>query len=218
MRPARMGRDASPRIGSSWPAQEGRLAPLSSRFAQAIPAAGLLSPRFIDNRRKLQRSEFTLVAPLSRNLPPFASRPALVVVALALGGFLVDLFVRPVSTEGFLLILLAASPFLLELLRPARQPAEIVEEAEADSPPAPARPAAKAPAPAAPRPVERPRTEIPRPAATRPAPAAPRETAAPGSPRPAVRPSQPEPTRPAAVRSREADPARPARPEPEKLL
>src|SRR5690606_15405401 len=69
-----------------------------------------------------------LVAPLSRNLPPFASRPALVVVALALGGLLVDLFVRPVSTEGFLLILLAASPFLLELVRQPRP------EAVADAP------------------------------------------------------------------------------------
>lgn len=157
-----------------------------------------------------------MVAPQSRTLPPFASRPALVVVALALGGFLVDLFVRPVSTEGFLLILLAASPFLLDLLRPVRQAEEIADEAETDSPPL-ARPAPKAPAPVAPRPVERPRTDIPRPAASRPAPAAPRETAAPGA-RPAVRPSQPEPSRPVAARSREPDTPRPTRPEPEKLL
>ncbi len=159
-----------------------------------------------------------MVAPLSGNLPPLASRPALVVVALALGGFLVDLFVRPVSTEGFLLILLAASPFLLEFLRPAPQSEEIVGEAETESPPlASARPAPKSPASVAPRPVERPRTDIPRPAATRPASVAPRETAGSG-PRPIVRPSQPEPSRPAAARSRETDTSRPTRHEPEKLL
>lgn len=159
-----------------------------------------------------------MVAPLSRSLPPLASRPALVVVALALGGFLVDLFVRPVSTEGFLLILLAASPFLLELLPPAPQSEEIADKAGTESPPlASARPAPKSPASVAPRPVEPPRTDTPRAVATRPAPAAPRETAGSG-PRPVVRPSQPEPSRPAAARSRETDAPRPTRLEPEKLL
>lgn len=109
-----------------------------------------------------------MLARIPRILPPFALRPALAVVLLGLAGFLVDLFVKPVSSEGFLLILLAASPFLLSLLRPER-PTAVADPVE---PEAPARPASQplrtAPTPA-PRAVpERPLNPAPRPAAARP--------------------------------------------------
>ena len=155
--------------------------------------------------------------PFFRSLPPFAPRPTLVIVVLALAGFLIDLFVQPVSTEGFLLILLAASPFLLELLRPANT-AEIAKaDIEVAQPStgraAPARapePAARPAAPARPTPLAS-RPVAPRPVERQPAPGAR------GAPRP---PQQPEPARTGAQRPapRRDEADRIDRHEPAKLL
>lgn len=158
-----------------------------------------------------------MVAPFLRALPPFAPRPALAIVALALAGFVVDLFVRPVSAEGFLLILLAASPFLIELLRPARPAAAVAVPVTVEAPPRPASQAAqRSPAPAPRAAQERPVNAPPRPAAARPPerqPAPPVRSA----PRP---PQQPDPSRAAnqrpAPRRDEADRFNPR--EPAKLL
>lgn len=135
-----------------------------------------------------------MVAPLPRDLPQFTPRPALAVVVLGLAGFLVDLFVRPISTEGFLLILLAASPFLLELARSGRPADAISAKTGLESPP---RTAPRAEGSSAPIPQERPRTAVPRPAAARPAPA------------PAERQPSAPPARTAPRPPQQADQARP---------
>lgn len=154
--------------------------------------------------------------PFFRALPPFAPRPALAIVVLALAGFLIDVFVRPVSTEGFLLILLATSPFLLELLRRSDAPPVAAETATEPQPStghagsadtietaprtAPARQAPATSRPAASRPVERQPAPVMR-----------------NAPRP---PQQPEPARTGAQRPapRRDESDRTVRPEPAKLL
>ena len=142
-----------------------------------------------------------MAAPLFRDLPPLAPRPALVVFVLGLAGLVVDLFVRPVSTEGFLLILLAASPFLLELARQQPRAAdETVGRPEAGKAAAPAAQAApKGEAPAAAAVPDRARQAAPRPAPTRPAPAAAERQPSAPPPRPAPRP-QPDQVRPGGQR------------------
>src|SRR5690606_10990181 len=133
--------------------------PRPRRFTE--PMVRPLSARFQTVR------SFALAASLPRDLKSFVFRPASAVVALGLGGFLVDLLVRPVSTAGLLLILLAASPFLLELARAARPGGAKPRAAEpAAAPPRPAvarpAPAAARPAPRAPQPGEPPRPAAPR--------------------------------------------------------
>jgi len=55
-------------------------------------------------------------SPASR-VPSFVYQPAFVLIVIGLGGFLVDFLVSPISSSGLVLLLLAAAPSLLKLIR-----------------------------------------------------------------------------------------------------
>jgi hypothetical protein len=82
----------------------------------------------------------TLNAPLSNVSLAVSERPSLVVVLLGLVGFLVDFLVRPISAAGLVLLLLAASPFVVRMLK-SPQPVSRIQAA------APAIPVSQEPSP-----------------------------------------------------------------------